>query len=181
MNTTLRTTVLLGMAPIALAVLEGCSSQPSRPSVPDRLPEFISSQTPALQPYLKQLYAEGERNAVLNFNGLGVAALVHGQPGLAAKAFDQSIQRIESVRTGGLDINAAKSKFSTEASKDFKGEPYEKAMVYYYRGLLYLQGGDYSNAAASFGQVNVEDSVAENEAYQADFASAKLLQAWSLR
>lgn len=177
----LRRTAAGGLAPLALAALHGCSSAPTRPTLPTQLPGFITGQAPQLQPYLKQLYAEGERNAVLNFNRLGVAAMVQGQPELAAKALDQSIQRIEAVRAGGRDIEAAKSKFSTEASKDFKGEPYEKAMVYYYRGLVYLIGGDFSNAAASFAQVNVEDSVAEAANNQADFASAKLLQAWALR
>lgn len=178
---TLRRTAACGLAPLALAALHGCSSTPNRPVLPAQLPALITGQSPQLQPYLKQLYSEGERNAVLNFNRLGVAALVQGQTELAARAFDQSIQRIEAVRAGGRDIEAAKSNFSTEASKDFKGEPYEKAMVYYYRGLAYLVGGDYSNAAASFAQVNVEDSVAEAQSYQADFASAKLLQAWALR
>lgn len=171
-----------GLAAAALAALAGCAShrvdlarQQQQP-----LPDFVRTQPAGLQANVAQLYAEGERNAVLNFDRLGVAALASGAPALAAKAFDQSIARIQSVRTGGSDIDAAKSKFSTEASKDFKGEPYEKAMAYYYRGIAYLHDGDFSNAAASFAQVNVEDSVAESQNYQADFASAKLLQAWSL-
>lgn len=181
MNHSFHTAALCGLVPVALASLGGCASAPAPTALPARLPDFITSRPAVLQPYLTQLYAEGDRNAVLNFDRLGVAALAHGQHALAAKAFDQSIQRIESVRTGGRDVEAAKSKFSTEASKDFKGEPYEKAMAYYYRGLLYLHAGDLANAAASFGQVNVEDGVAEQESYQADYASAKFLQAWALR
>jgi tetratricopeptide (TPR) repeat protein len=171
-----------GLAAATLVCLQGCASSVSLapPPLPDKLPDFIATQPADLQSNVTQLYAEGERNSVLNFDRLGVAALAAGQATLAAKAFDQAIIRIQSVRSGGKDIDVAKSKFGTESSKDFKGEPYEKAMAYYYRGIAYLHAGDFSNAAASFAQVNVEDSVAESETYQADYASAKLLQAWAL-
>ena len=181
MNRLIHSSALCGLIPVTLAGLGGCAAGPSASLVSAQPPEFVTSRPAALQPYLMQLYVEGDRNAVLNFNRLGVAALSQGEYQLSAKAFDQSIQRIEAVRTGGQDVEAAKSNFSTEASKDFKGEPYEKAMAFYYRGLLYLQAGDFPNAAASFSQVNVEDGVAEQESYQADYASAKVLQAWALR
>jgi hypothetical protein len=143
--------------------------------------DFVSAQTANLQPYFSQLYRGGERNAVLNFDRLGVAALVNHEYDIARKAFDQSILRIDAFRTGGSDLKAAKSKFQEEASKDFKGEPYERGMVFYYRGLVYLHDGDFSNAGASFARVNVEDSQAEGQQYQADYASMKLLNAWALK
>ncbi len=142
---------------------------------------FVDGQPLALRPYFEQLLRAGERNAVLNFNRLGVAALANHEYDIAKKAFDQSIQRIDAFRTGGADLKAAKSKFQQEASKDFKGEPYERAMVFYYRGLLYLKDGDFSNAGASFARANVEDSQAEGEQYQADYASMKFLNAWALQ
>ncbi|MBX9608528.1 MAG: hypothetical protein K2Y51_20080, partial [Gammaproteobacteria bacterium] len=142
---------------------------------------FVSAQPVALRPYFEQLLRAGERNAVLNFNRLGVAAMANHEYDIAKKAFDQSIQRIDAFRTGGADLKAAKSKFQQEASKDFKGEPYERAMVFYYRGLLYLADGDFSNAGASFARANVEDSQAEGEQYQADYASMKFLNAWALQ
>ncbi len=142
---------------------------------------FVAKQPAALRPYFEQLFAAGDRNAVLNFNRLGVAALANHEYDIAKKAFDQSITRIDAFRTNGADLAAAKSKFQQEASKDFKGEPYERAMVFYYRGLLYLKDGDFSNAGASFARANVEDSQAEGEQYQADYASMKFLQAWVLQ
>lgn len=180
MSKTFHAVPCTGLAAAVLICLQGCASEPVMTALPTTLPEFIKAKPSTLQPHITQLYAEGERNSVLNFDRLGVAALAAGQTDLAAKAFDQSIERIQSVRTAGRDIDAAKSKFGTESSKDFKGEPYEKAMTYYYRGIAYLQAGDFSNAAASFAQVNVEDGVAENQTYQADYASAKFLQAWAL-
>jgi tetratricopeptide (TPR) repeat protein len=142
--------------------------------------DFVSSQPAALQPYFQQLYREGERNAVVNFDRLGVAALADHDYDIAKEAFDQAILRIDAFRTGGSDLNAAKSKFQNEASKDFKGEPYERALTFYYRGLVYLHDGDFSNAGASFARANVEDSQAEGERSQADYASMKFLNAWAL-
>ncbi|MEY4762807.1 MAG: hypothetical protein RLZZ200_2663 [Pseudomonadota bacterium] len=142
--------------------------------------DFIKAQPEALQPYFQVAFDEGERSAVLNFAKLGVAAMTLGQHEIATKALDQAIQRVDMTRTGGADVKAAKSNFNEEASKDFKGEPYERGMLYYYRGLEYLREGKYDTAAASFAAVNVEDMRAEGQSYQSDFASMKLLQAWSL-
>ncbi|MEC8183119.1 MAG: hypothetical protein VX123_13805 [Pseudomonadota bacterium] len=44
----------------------------------------------------------------------------------------------------------ARSNFAREDVKDFKGEPFERAMVFYYLGLSYLALGDFENARASF-------------------------------
>ena len=160
--------------------LAGCAVTPvATPAYGEA--DFVGSQPASLQPYFSQLYREGERNAVLNFDRLGVAALVNHQYDIAKRAFDQSILRIDAFRTAGSDLKAAKSTFQEEASKDFKGEPYERGMAFYYRGLLYFHDGDFSNAGASFARVNVEDSQAEGEQYQADYASMKLLNAWALK
>ena len=40
-----------------------------------------------------------------------------------------------------------------------KGEPYERAMVYYYRGLIFLRNGDYENARAEDERAAVEGHV----------------------
>ena len=60
-----------------------------------------------------------------------------------------------------------------------RGEPYERAMAYYYRGLLYLRKGDYENARASFKGGLLQDTMAEQEVYQADFALLIFLEGWS--
>jgi tetratricopeptide (TPR) repeat protein len=164
---------------------EVAAAQPSAavapPTATTSPTDFIANQPPALQPFFQQLYQEGERNAVLNFDRLAVAALANHEYDIARKALDQAIQRIDAFRASGTDLKYAKSKFGDEANKDFKGEPYERGMTFYYRGLVYLHDGDFSNAAASFARVNVEDSVAEGETYRGDYASMKFLQAWALR
>jgi hypothetical protein len=73
----------------------------------------------------------------------------------------------------------ARSLFAAERSKPFKGEPWERAMAYYYRGLLYLGDDDYQNARAAFRGGELQDSVAENEEFRADFALLDFLDGWS--
>ena len=64
-----------------------------------------------------------------------------------------------------------------EGIKSFKGEPYERSMLFYYLGLLFLQEKDYGNAQASFSQSILQDAFAEEEQHRADFATAYFLQA----
>ena len=140
-------------------------------------PSFKGDQR--LQPYFSKLYAGGEHDAVLNFADLGLAAMEVGEFDIAEKAFDQGIARIDAIYANNESAKKARSLWSSESVKDFKGEPYERAMVYYYRGLLYLRKGDYQNARASFLAADYQDTVAEQDSYQGDFAVMNLLAGWS--
>ncbi|WP_417456691.1 hypothetical protein [Kordiimonas sp.] len=142
---------------------------------------YVSGRPEPLQPYYRSLYIEGERNAVLNFNRLGVAALELGYLDHAEWAFDRSIDKIEAIYANNDQAKAAKSKFQAESVKDYKGEPYERAMAYYYRGIVYLAEGDYENARAMFRSGEYQDTVSEAEDFQADFALMNYLDGWSLQ
>jgi tetratricopeptide (TPR) repeat protein len=131
--------------------------------------QFAAAQPQSLQPLFKALYVEGEHNAVLNLDYLGLAALEDGHFDIAEKAFDAAITRIEAVYADNPSAKKAKSVFAAERVKDFKGEPYERAMTLYYRGLLYLRSGDYQNARASFLAAEWQSTLSENEAYDSSF------------
>ena len=132
-----------------------------------------------LKPFLSSLYIEGERNAVLNFDRLGVAAFQVGRDDFAEWALDNSLQRIEAIYLDDEVAKLAKSKFAKEKVKNFKGEPYERSMAYYYRGLLYLKNGDYQNARASFKAAEFQDTMSDLEEFTADFAVLNFLSGWS--
>jgi len=144
-----------------------------------RIAPVIEKLSPPEQEAFKRLYREGERNAVLNYNELGIAALEAGNYPAAQSAFDESLRRIEAIYANDANAKKAKSLFAEEKAKDFKGEPYERAMAYYYRGLLYLRGGDYQNARASFLAADYQDTVAEKEEFQGDFGLMNYLAAWA--
>jgi tetratricopeptide (TPR) repeat protein len=172
----------------ALAAVGGCATEPQRVSTPVRnaptsIPasaeRFASHQQFALQPYFKALYIEGEHNAVLNFEYLGLAALENEEYETAAKAFDAAINRIETVYANNPSAQKAKSLFAEEKVKDFKGEPYERAMAYYYRGLLYTRAGDYQNARASFLSAEAQSMMSERESFQSTFGLMDYLAGWA--
>jgi len=146
---------------------------------PDETEAFVASREEKLREYYRVLYYDGEQNAVLNFSRLGLLAMEFGYYGDAEKAFDGALDRIE--RFYGKDKQAEKATSLTrkEVNKDFKGEPYERAMAYYYRGILYLRKGDYDNARASFKAAEYQDTVSDDETYQSDFALLTYLQGWA--
>ena len=86
---------------------------------------------------------------VLNLMEIGAAAFHQGHYDLSKAALDRAIANIESVYADNEAAHRARSLWYEEGEKDFKGEPYERSMVFYYRGLLFLRDGDYGNARAS--------------------------------
>jgi tetratricopeptide (TPR) repeat protein len=142
---------------------------------------FARTHTAWAQPFMRALYRDGEWGAVLNFNRLGLAAMEQGEFGLARSAFDQAITRVESIYADEPNAIKARSVFNAEKIKDFKGEPYERAMMYFYRGLLYLQEGDFQNARAAFLSADRHDTLSSTEdaAYAGDFGMMKYLAGWA--
>jgi tetratricopeptide (TPR) repeat protein len=140
---------------------------------------FAGAKSETLKPFFKALYIEGEHNAVLNFDYLGLAAMQASEFATAEKAFDAAIARIEAIYADNPSAQKAKSIFAAEKVKDFKGEPYERAMTYYYRGILYLRVGDYQNARASFLAAEHQSMMSEQESYAESFGLMDYLAAWA--
>lgn len=114
---------------------------------------------------------------------LGATALRLGQDDEARAKLDDAISLIGGIITSDAQAAKARSLFSAESDKPFIGEPYERVMAYYYRGILYWRDGQPDNARACFRSGQVIDSDPYNQKYDADFvlldyldgfASAKL-------
>jgi len=129
--------------------------------------------------WYRNLVIDGKRDAVLNWMRIGKEALDMGRLDLAAEALDNALAGIEAVYADSPQAEKARSVWHAESEKDFKGEPHERAMAYYYRGLVYVMQGDYENARASFKGAMLQDSFAENERHRADFALAAFLEGWT--
>ncbi len=132
-----------------------------------------------LRPLFQRLYIEGERNATLNFQRIGMAALSLGDIDLAEKAFDAAVTRIDLIYADNPEAQKAKSLWTAEKIKDYKGEPYERAMAHFYRGLVYAAKGDFQNARALFKQADYQDTVAEVEQYAGDFGLMPYMAGWA--
>lgn len=130
-------------------------------------------------PFVTRLQAEGDRNRVLNQMEIGTRYFWAGSRREAASVFDACIRDIETVFLNDASVTRARSLWYEEGAKTFKGEPYERAMVYYYRGLIFLADADYENARAAFRQGEMQDAFAEEEQFQTDFALLYFLEAWA--
>ena len=141
--------------------------------------KYVNSKPQYLQGSYNTLFKEGKRNQVLNLLQIGKAALDKGDLDEAGNSFEQALVQIETVYSNSDDANRARSLWYEEGSKIFKGEPYERSMAYYYRGLVYLYKHEYDNARASFISGIMQDAFAEEEQNRSDFALLMFLAGWS--
>lgn len=156
------------------------AAKPVPPELQAAASTFANSVPAAeMRPLLERLYIEGERNATLNFQRIGMAALAGGQVEMAERAFEAAITRIDQIYADNPEAQKAKSLWSAEKVKDYKGEPYERAMAFFYRGLVYAARGDFQNARAMFKQADYQDTVAEAEQYAGDFALMPYMAGWA--
>jgi hypothetical protein len=113
--------------------------------------------------------AEGPpRDKVLWQYRVAAAAMNLGDDLEAKTMLDDALLTLGGIY--GKDPNAkkARSYFHSENKKTFIGEPYERVMAYYYRGILYWMDGEPDNARACFRTGQLEDSSTNGE-YAGDY------------
>ncbi len=93
----------------------------------------------------------------------------------AATLLDAALDRVSGRYGKDRSAKRARGYFSDEASKTFLGEPYERSMAFYYRGLLYWHQGQMDNARACFRSAQIEDSDAEGQSYAGDYVTLDYL------
>jgi len=96
-------------------------------------------------------------------------AMRRGQFSEAKRLLDDALARISNVLGKDPSARKARSYFSPEAKKTFIGEPYERVMAYYYRGILYWMDGEPDNARACFRSAALEDSGTADKKYSSDY------------
>ena len=151
-----------------------------RAEVADYLPpEEISPDDP-LYPYYADLTAGGARDAVRNGYAIAVQAIEMGRYEEAERVLDAMLLELEGSSAGDKAARRARSKFHKEEAKRFRGEPYEQAMIFLLRGLLYMREGDYENARAAFRSGALVDrsslDAPPEEQYQDDLAEMDYLE-----
>ncbi|MFN3075530.1 MAG: hypothetical protein ABT940_01365 [Alphaproteobacteria bacterium] len=166
-------------ATLVASLLTGCAVEAVQHGPPPEAIAFANDKPEPLRDRFVRLKAEGPRNEVLNNMILGHAAMGVGERDIAEQAFDSALQQIEAVYAENEKAAKARSLWHSESVKDFKGEPYERMMAYYYRGLLYLWRGDYENAQAAFKGAVLQTSFSEEERFAANAPIAIWLEGWA--
>jgi len=96
-------------------------------------------------------------------------AMRYGKFEKAKQLLDDAILTINAMMSPNQEARKARGLFGKEEKKIFIGEPYERAMAYFYRGILYWMDGEPDNARACFKSAQLMDSDTENKTYANDY------------
>ena len=110
-----------------------------------------------------------KRDRVLWEYRTAATAMRRGQFADARQLLDDALLTLGGIYGPDKAAKQARSYFSAEAKKTFIGEPYERVMAYYYRGIIYWIDGELDNARACFRSGEIMDSDAENKTYSSDY------------
>lgn len=147
----------MGAALLALILVCGCASTPKIPLTGDIFidaPRMITNGPP--------------QDRILWQDRLALAAMRKADYALARSTLDDALLAMGGVSTD-KSTKLARSYFHSESSKNFIGEPYERVMAYYYRGILYWMDGEPDNARACFRSAAIQDADADKNEYSADY------------
>ena len=162
--------------------MAACGGAAPKPVVDEvAMADYLKGKPAELHTPMRNLFAEPENDRVLNEMRLALDAYSLGYDEIAKKHFDYVLDNLESYFSDDEAARKARSLWYAEDRKDFKGESYERVMAFYYRGLLYLQDGDFENARAVFKSAALQDAFAEEEQHRCDFALVVYLQAFTSR
>ncbi len=145
----------------ALLVFSGCASTQSS-----------SAWTPTGDPLTDgrtAIVKAPPKDRVLWQYRTALEAMRRGLNDEAKALLDDALLTIGGIRAGDKDAKRARGYFSEESKKTFHGEPYERVMAYYYRGILYWMDGEPDNARACFRSAQLQDSDTENKEYSSDY------------
>lgn len=145
-----------------LALLSGCATAPSRPPIAFTGDPIVDGNA--------QLAAAPARDRALWEYRIAATALRFGQFEEAKAKLDDAIGLTAgTLASSGADAAKARRLFGAESSKTFIGEPYERIMASFYRGILYWNDGEPDNARALFRSGEFIDSDTENKSYAGDW------------
>lgn len=145
---------------LALA-FTGCATTPPRMAVSYTGDPVIDGNA--------NLAAAPERDKALWEYRVSATALRRGQVDEAKAKLDDALARTAAALAPGEEAAKSRKLFGREETKPFAGEPYERIMGHYYRGLLYWRDGEPDNARALFRSGQFIDSDTEEKTYSGDW------------
>lgn len=147
---------------LPLVILAGCESTPTTPPVP-------VTGDPVVDGNAHLAVAPAKDRALWEYR-VAASALRRGQFDEAKTKLDDALA-LAGANYGNSNKEAAKSRrmFRSESDKPFVGEPYERVMANYYRGIICWRDGEPDNARALFRSGELIDSDTEEKTYAGDY------------
>ncbi|QYM79505.1 hypothetical protein K0B96_02495 [Horticoccus luteus] len=161
---------LSGSLLAAAILLAGCATTP-------QAPRFALTGDPVIDGNNEQA-AGPKQDRVLWDYRIAASAMRLGRFDEAKAKLDDAILTMGGIIADSADAKRARSLFAAESAKTFIGEPYERAMAYYYRGILYWRDGEPDNARACFRSAEFIDSDADNAEYKGDYVLCDYLDGY---
>ena len=124
---------------------------------------------------LARVENESVKDQTLFYADCGLLALYANGATTARNALDKSLAAIQRISVGGEAEKGASSIKGHESAKMFKGEPHERALVYFHRGLLFLADEDYENAHACLLNASEQSAVGAGQASRRDWMAVDAL------
>jgi len=112
---------------------------------------------------------QAKRNRTLVEYQTAAAAMRRADFAQAKAQLDDAVTTLGGISAGDATAREARSYFREESRKNFRGEPYERVMAYYYRGILYWMDGQPDNARACFKSAALQDADPEQHVYESDY------------
>ncbi len=140
----------------------GCETAPSHPPVP-------ITGDPVVDGNAQLAVAPAKDRALWEYR-IAAAALRRNQFDEAKAKLDDALA-VAAANYGQVNSEAAKSRrmFRNESDKPFIGEPYERVMASFYRGILYWRDGEPDNARALYRNGQLLDSDTQDKTYAGDY------------
>lgn len=112
---------------------------------------------------------QARRDRVVLDNRQALTLMRAGNYAAARPLLDNTLVALGGLTAGDKSARESRSYFKEESRKNFRGEPYERAMAYYYRGILYWMDGEPDNARACFRSAALQDADPEQHQYDSDY------------
>src|SRR5579864_6166892 len=139
---------LRAVVPLLVLMAAGCQNA-AQQHAEQAVGDYFMGDYASAERLLKPLAEKTDENFVLNNVRLGSAALAAYDLDTAEAAFLRAYEVMNSVgvNDGGRTAGAV---LVSENVKVWKGQPFERAMVNFYLGLVYYMRHDYGNARGAF-------------------------------
>jgi hypothetical protein len=146
----------------ATLLLAGCVTTPVAPRVPLTGDALIDGNA--------QLAVALPKDRVLWQYRIAATALRRGLLDETREKLDSALAQA-AASYGTINTDAARSRrlFRRESDKPFIGEPYERAMASFYRGIVYWSAGEPDNARALLRTAQLLDSDTQDKTYAGDY------------